>query len=705
MSTTRRKAAGRGDVQPAVRRLGKNYRIPALWDCWGYAGPKKRLGGEVVVEPCDYFRECIAWIARRSETGAGHAGESLAQICRQKGAPLAGMQRRAGRGGDWIRGQLLYGTMIRATTAWDHDGDGRLTSRHGQELGTFIKSILLMPLLERMGVSVLYLLPVVKVSRLYRKGELGCPYAARNFFELDPDLHDPIYSDDPADVTNEFALFCEAAHHLGMRVMLDLAPRTVARDNDWILEHPEWFYWIDRRRAKTYGAPRPPQVHYSNPIPGRLGDIYKSPDVPAHLSAFRFAPNIADPARWAKFVAAARRRPPRDLVADIGRHFGVITPPGFSDVINDPQPPWSDVTYFRLYRDLHDEARQYLPNPKAQPPYVLFDTIKCDRFPAKRPHRELWNRLANILPFYQQFGIDGARIDMAHALPADLERMILDRPRRRDPDFAYLAENLSVDRHVELHRAGYNMVIGSCWWMQPRSHEGQMHKLLKELPGLKIPIMAAAEAPDTPRATVRHGGRKFARQSIVVDCFLPNGVPMIHSGIEVFERQPVNLGLDVGPPGRFALPTSDPFAGKLAFFDRYALHWKNAGGKGMVEMIGRVASIRERFIAALADPKAYFAPVMKTGGRHVLATGFHVRESGGNDPKKPGRLREHRGRRQLLMIANFDFKRSHTAKIGGLAAGATVETLFELEPSPLPRFSRGTLTVTLKPGDAKVLLI
>ncbi len=30
----------------------------------------------------------------------------------------------------------------------------------------------------------------------------------------------------------------------GMRVMLDFVPRTAARDNNLILDHPDWFYWI-----------------------------------------------------------------------------------------------------------------------------------------------------------------------------------------------------------------------------------------------------------------------------------------------------------------------------------------------------------------------------------------------------------------------------------------------------------------------------
>ena len=42
----------------------------------------------------------------------------------------------------------------------------------------------------------------------------------------------------------EFAGFVEAAHHLGLRVVLEFVFRTAAKDAVWASEHPEWFYWI-----------------------------------------------------------------------------------------------------------------------------------------------------------------------------------------------------------------------------------------------------------------------------------------------------------------------------------------------------------------------------------------------------------------------------------------------------------------------------
>jgi starch synthase (maltosyl-transferring) len=671
------------------RRTG--YRIPALWNCWGATDAWQPIDRrEVSIEPAAYLGACLEWIERVSQVRGRVPGRSLSRIQGVRASGKLRVRTADGtrRAGDWIRREMMYGWMIRCGTAWDHDGDGRLTAQRTNELGTFLKSILLLPHLARMGVSVLYLLPVAKASRLYRKGELGCPYAAKNFFELDPDQHDDAFGDAFGDIDAQFRLFVASAHRLGMRVMLDIAPRTAARDSDWILDHPEWFYWIERKFERGYRAPHIPGATYYNPPRDQLADIYAVPAVRAHLAKFRFAPNVTAPAKWARFAAAMKRKPPKNLLAEIGREFGVITPPGFSDVVNDTQPPWSDVTYLRLFEDHPRAVQPHLPDGENQPPYVLYDTAKASLYEGVKPMRALWRKLADILPHYQRFGVDGARVDMAHALPARLEQLILEKPRRRDPDFCLLAEQLGTENHARARRGGYNIIIGPSWWMQPRGHEGQMHAFVEQIPGLQVPVMAAAETPDTPRAATRKGARKFAMQTAVVNCFLPNAVPMINGGMEVFERQPMNLGLDAKPRDRFRLPPSDPLYGKLAFFDRFALHWGNTGGARMVELIGRAVALRRRYLAELADPRRYFAPDVTRNRKHILATGFDLG----------------RGRGVLMLLANLDYRQPRRAVIGGLGKTMKVATrLLAVQGSAAPRVRLGGLSGELAAGEALVL--
>jgi len=600
--------------------------------------------------------------------------------------------------------------MVRSATAWDHNGDSRLRAApRWTETGTFLKSVALLPLLVRMGVDTVYLLPVTKVSRKFRKGELGCPYSARNFFELEPDLHDRLLGADPADVELEFAAFIEAAHALGLRVMVDLAPRTASRDSDLILDHPDWFYWIDRRKARSFGPPRIEGFRTGLPRTNELGHLLQTDVLRRHLACFRHAPNATHPRRWATFVRRCRRQPPPDLLREIAAEFGVTTPPGFSDGINDPQPPWTDVTFLRLHLDHPAASVPHLLPPShfshssrrarltAQPPYVFTDSIKADRFPGRRPNRPLWKLLASVLPYWQRFGIDGARVDMGHALPPELQNDIVASARRVDPDFCFLAEEFDHGAGaVRARRAGYNAILGSCSWMEARIGQGQLHRMVREvLPLSALPALAAAEVPDSPRAAVREDGIAYARLTMTLNHFLPAGIPLINNGQEVLERQPMNLGIDVSPPGRFALPKGDPYYGKLAYFDRVAFHWCKAGAAGMIRLIESLSSIRRRFLDTLADPHNYFEPQVMDSHPTILTVGWRR-------PTEPA---------VLLIVANTDFQ-SGTAcdldlsSLERLKPTASVETLFQLsEAGRAPERTDHRLRLHVPPGDVKVLLV
>ena len=675
----------------------RDYLIPGAWDCGGYGEAEPGGGGQVAVPPHRFLLQCLDRVilpARGRGTGAGRSLSRTRGVRQLAGeGVLDGKVRR--RGGDWVRGASFYGMLLRTTTAWDHNGDGGLRSARGwTETGTFVKSILLLPLLARMGINVLYLLPISKCSQVFRKGEVGCPYSARNFFELEPELHDRLLGSDDADVEMEFGALVEAAHALGMRVMIDLAPRTASRDSDLILDHPEWFYWIDRRAERGYGPLRFEGFPHGIPRRSRFGRLFGYDVLQEHLRHFRHAPSVTDPARWRRFASRCRADPPRDLLSAIKREFGVTTPPGFSDVVNDPQPPWSDVTYLRLYLDHPAASVRHLDDASAQPPYVFTDSIKSSLFPGRRPNRALWKTLASILPFYQRFGVDGARVDMGHALPPELQGMIVEQARRHDPDFCFLAEQFDHGAAGRARREGYNALIGSSWWMEPRAGQGELHKLTHEvLPTCALPSWAGAETPDTPRAVVREGGRKFARMMAVVNHFLPGGIPFVNSGFELHERQPMNLGLDACPPGRFALARSDPYSGKLAYFDRVALHWRNRGAGDMVELLGRAGQIRARFLDELTDARNYFRPRVTMNARRVLAIGWRVNG----------------GKRTLLVVGNVDFERRRRVVIDQVPGGRgerECEALLELCPSRSRAVVKsGTLRLSLEAGEVKVLLL
>ena len=550
-----------------------NYIIPDLWNAWGF--PAK--GALQQVHPYRFYHDVITeYILPKARPGIDYT------------KPLA----KEGCGGDWIRQSTIYSLMVRTSTSWDHDASGELESANEdgfKETGTFVKTLALLPLLKKMGVDVLYLLPISKFSTRDKKGDLGSPYAVQNFFELDPSLKDPITANEMT-IEEEFAALVEACHILGIRVVFDIIPRTNAIDSDLIKKHPNWFYWIGEEDLKNYAPPKVPTL--GSTLPPRkkyLSDIYKSPEVWEHLRKFRTAPNLSEPVKWQKLVDSA----PADFPEAIKKEFGLVIAPAFSDHINDIQPPWSDVTFFRLFLDHPSDSQIHLKGANL-PPYILFDTIKANIHEGRLPNWRLWNVLADIMPYFQnQFGIDGARIDMGHALPKDLVSLLITRSRKVDPDFALIAEELDPANAEKAIKNGYNVIIGDGFMKEPRVAEYKTHEFMYGAASLHCPVFACGETHDTPRLAARPGGRTLSRMLTVMNMFVPGGIPFINSGQEVYEIQPMNMGLDCYEGEDLRLPKDDPFYGKLALFDRFAFHYQNKDRWELPDLLDAASRIRK----------------------------------------------------------------------------------------------------------------
>jgi starch synthase (maltosyl-transferring) len=473
---------------------------------------------------------------------------------------------------------VIYGSFVRTTMAYDFDNDNRLKAldKFGlKETGTFLRMILLLPLLKKMGINILYLLPVTMPSRHAMKGSAPSPYSARDFFRLDRDLYDPLtgpFSDELLEL--QFTALVESAGRLGIRVILDFVPRTAARDNVLILEHPDWFYWIRKEEEKGFRPPKVEGIGGSHAFDRKyVKAIYSSPEVKEHLRKFSFSPDRVDPVKW----EGLRKKILKDNISDflplIEESFGLTTVPGFSDVINDSQPAWNDVTFLRLYRDHPVHTKPFLELD--QPPYVLFDVIKASRSPCRLPNKKLWDLVSGIIPRYiRKYGISGARIDMGHTLPAAFEKMIMRKAKQAGKDLFMVAEELDLRNAPKAAAAGYDCIIGDIWGREAGWKHGGISGLAgSELKKIALPVFASAETPDTPRAMTRQGGGDFHSFVAALNFVLPNGIPFINSGFELRELQPLNKGIDSANSRLDLLPKKDLNYGKLSFFDYTCLHW------------------------------------------------------------------------------------------------------------------------------------
>ncbi|MBN1955816.1 MAG: alpha-amylase [Anaerolineae bacterium] len=569
-----------------------------------------------------------------------------------------------GAAGEWSRQAVVYNMLLRATAAFDHDGDGAISVEPvgdgWQETGTFLKAIALLPTLREMGYNTIHLLPITAVGQDGRKGNLGSVYGIQNPYRLDPRLAEPALG---LGAAAEFAAFTQAAHHLGMRVVVEFAFRTASLDADWVADHPEWFYWIradvaDRQPGETgedvYGAPLFTGEELAE-IKEKVerGDLT---DLPAPHPLYRrmFTPP-----------------PPAESVRrEAGRWIGVLPdgtrvriPGAFADwPPDDLQPPWTDVTYLRLYD--HPDFN-----------YIAYNTLRMYDQRLARPENRvepLWKRLVEILPYYQQaFGIDGAMVDMGHALPTELKRRIVGAARQECPDFAFWDESFTYT--PGLQEQGYNAIMGNYWWAFWRP-EHLLSDVLRPLAedGVPIPFFAAPESHNTPRAAARPGGIVTARQAWLLGCILP-AIPFCHSGFELGETLPVNTGLDFEEPERYP-------AAVLPLFSAAVYDWTGEAGLG--EWIEQTLAIRARYGDLITDPEPAALSLLET-----------------DNPCVVGVLRQ-RGGRGLVAWFNLDPERRQSFAVRLAAEQLALDDLLTGQPWVL---RSGWLKGTLAPGESVLL--
>ncbi len=214
------------------------YRVPSIW----VDGNDKKLTA-VDVQPAEFFLSGLEKIL------------AVPKVTAEKG-----------KGGSWTRDAVIFNMFLRTTCAFDHNHNSKLdlpvNADGWRETGTFLKAIAVLPYIRSLGANTVHLLPITSIGSDGNKGTLGSPYAIKNPYHIDEHLSEPNVG---FGVEEEFKLFVEAAHHLGMRVVVEFVFRTSSKDGDWVKEHPDWYYWI-----KESVADRPPGSHdesqYGNPI-------------------------------------------------------------------------------------------------------------------------------------------------------------------------------------------------------------------------------------------------------------------------------------------------------------------------------------------------------------------------------------------------------------------------------------------------------
>ncbi len=438
----------------------------------------------------------------------------------------------------------VYNMLVRYTTTYDHTSSNLLENLEGQfkQTGTFLKSVALLPYLKCLGIDTIYFLPVTSIGQYGNKGDLGSPYSIRNPYRLDENLAEPMI-----DMTCEeqFSAFVEAAHLIGIKVIIEFVFRTASLDSDIALEHPEWFYWVIDEEEKI----TPP--HFDKKTLAKIIHKIENNDLT----------ELPPPPK--KYIELFQNTPDKVFIEN-GKICGlthdnkkVKIPNAFADwPPDDTQPLWSDVTYLKMYN--HDEYN-----------YMAYNTIRMydeDYAEEKNENKELWEFIANIIPYYiDNYGIDGVMIDMGHALPKKLRSEIVRRARLKKSNFILWEENFVIN--MKSKDDGYDAVLG---YLPFDFHFPHNLGILIETFSHKafaMDFFLTAETHNTKRTASRLGGIEYSKLTWAISSFLP-GIKFLHSGFELGETLPINTGLGFDPDEIKAL---QPEA--LPLFSRKAMNW------------------------------------------------------------------------------------------------------------------------------------
>ncbi len=116
---------------------------------------------------------------------------------------------------DWFKNANIYEVNLRQYTP---EGTFKAFEAH-------------LPRLKKMGVDILWFMPITPISKEKRKGGLGSYYAVADYRDTNPE-HGTL---------DDFRHMVKAIHDAGMYVMLDFVPNHSGWDNPLIKEHPEWY--------------------------------------------------------------------------------------------------------------------------------------------------------------------------------------------------------------------------------------------------------------------------------------------------------------------------------------------------------------------------------------------------------------------------------------------------------------------------------
>jgi cyclomaltodextrinase / maltogenic alpha-amylase / neopullulanase len=134
----------------------------------------------------------------------------LDQLLRTK---FASMEAKKSAG--WVKDAVIYEVYLRSFSK-----EGTLKALEAR-----------IPELKKLGVTVVWLMPIHPTGKEKRKGSLGSPYSVQDYYAVNPEFG----------TLDDFKALVNTVHRQGMKIIIDLVANHTAWDNPMLKEHPEWY--------------------------------------------------------------------------------------------------------------------------------------------------------------------------------------------------------------------------------------------------------------------------------------------------------------------------------------------------------------------------------------------------------------------------------------------------------------------------------
>lgn len=128
---------------------------------------------------------------------------------------------------EWVKNATLY----------------ELNVRQFSPEGNFLAIENQLPRLKKMGIDIIWLMPVQPIGELHRKGSLGSYYSVKDYLGINSEFG----------TEADFVSLVKAIHDQGMYVILDWVANHTSWDNDLVEKYPDWYM---KSRKDTFQSTR-----------------------------------------------------------------------------------------------------------------------------------------------------------------------------------------------------------------------------------------------------------------------------------------------------------------------------------------------------------------------------------------------------------------------------------------------------------------